>query len=60
MIIYHQSNVAGFAGAHTFWWPGQQLLQPERITVTTAPGLGQPFYIRDNYTMPSFLGMSQA
>lgn len=35
MIIYHQSNVAAFAGNYTFYWMGQPLLQ-SRISVTTA------------------------
>ena len=35
MIIYHQDNVAAFAGAHTWYW----LLNPllfQRISVTSA------------------------
>lgn len=27
MIIQHQDNVAGFAGAHTYWWLPQQILR---------------------------------
>ena len=27
MIIYHQNNVAGFAGNHVMYWPTQPLVQ---------------------------------
>lgn len=33
MIVYHQNNVAAFAGGHTNYWPGQ--LQ-QRVSITTA------------------------
>ncbi len=59
MIIYHQTHIAAFVGAHIHMWVGQPLFL-RIISVTTAPGVGQPFYIRDNYTMPPFLGMSQS
>jgi hypothetical protein len=35
MIIYHQSNIAAFAGNHVFYWIGQPFLHP-RITITSA------------------------
>jgi len=35
MIIYHQDNVAGFAGAHTYYWVGQPMFGG-RVSVTTA------------------------
>ena len=35
MIIRHQDNVAGFAGAHTYWWLPQQILRGV-IAVTAA------------------------
>lgn len=40
MIIYHQSNVAAFAGNHTTYWP----LNPiglSRISVTSAAPTGR-------------------
>lgn len=37
MIIYHQNNVAGFAGAHVWYWPVQPIVQPHiRISVAGA------------------------
>lgn len=56
MIIIHQDNVAAFAGAHIWYWPLNPLLN-RKISVTTAAVLGQPFYIRDTYTMPPYLGI---
>ena len=35
MIIYHQNNVAAFAGRHVWYWPLQALLHP-RVSVTSA------------------------
>ena len=35
MIIYHQKNVAAFAGAHTYWFLPHQILTSQ-ITVTSA------------------------
>jgi len=35
MIIYHQDNVAAFAGAHTYYWLPRQLILG-RVSVTSA------------------------
>ena len=56
MIIYHKNNVAAFVGSHTWYWPLNPITK-QRISVTTADVPGQPFYIRDNYTMPPYLGI---
>lgn len=36
MIIFHQDQVAAFAGAHTFYWPGQVLIQPDQVAAPPA------------------------
>lgn len=36
MIVYHQDNIAAFAGNHTFYWIGQPIIQSGRITLTSA------------------------
>ncbi len=56
MIIYHQNNVAAFVGAHTWYWSLNPITK-QRIAVTTAAVPGQPFYLRDTYTMPPYLGI---
>jgi len=56
MIIYHQRNVAAFVGAHRWIYAFNPIMN-QRITVTTAAVPGQPFYLRDNYTMPPYLGI---
>ncbi len=56
MIIYHQSNLAAFAGAHT-WFNSLQIIITQRITVTTAAVPGQPFYLREGGYIPSFVGL---
>ncbi len=39
MIIYHQNNVAAFAGNHVWYWPLQPLGQLfHRVGVTPAAG----------------------
>ena len=38
-------------------WRAQSGWGYSSITADTPPTGGQPFYIRDNYTMPPFLGM---
>ena len=38
----------------------QHLLDRYSGIAFASAAVGQPFYIRDNYTMPSFLGMSQS
>ena len=36
MIIYHQNNVAGFVGAHVWYWSLQPIVQLHvRISVTS-------------------------
>jgi hypothetical protein len=35
MIIYHQRNVAAFAGNHINWWLPQQLII-SRVSITSA------------------------
>lgn len=40
MIVYHQDNVAAFAGAHTHYWQFQPILQ-SRISATTAAAAGR-------------------
>ena len=37
MIIYHQRNIAAFAGNHIVYWIGQPLrIRQHRISVTSA------------------------
>lgn len=36
MIIYHQNNVAAFAGNHVYYWVGQPIIQAYRISATSA------------------------
>ena len=38
MIIYHQNNVAAFAGNHVVYWVGQPLLG-YRISDTSSAGI---------------------
>ena len=56
MIIYHKNHISAFTGAHTWYWSLNPLLM-QRISITTAAVPGQPFYLRDNYTMPPYLGI---
>jgi hypothetical protein len=47
MTIYHQNNIAAFAGNHIFYWVGQPLFH-QRISITSAaaPGGLFPFLSR--------------
>ena len=40
MIIWHQSNVAAFAGNHTYWFLPQQIITA-RVSKTTAAPTGR-------------------
>ncbi len=40
MIVYHQDNVAAFAGAHTHYFQFQPILQ-SRISATSAAAAGR-------------------
>jgi hypothetical protein len=35
MIVYHQRNVGGFAGAHVAYWLPNQLIE-RRVSITSA------------------------
>jgi len=42
MIIYHQNNVGGFAGAHTWYWQFQPVGQhQQRVSITSAAAANQ-------------------
>ena len=46
MIIYHQSNVAAFAGAHTYWFLPQQILAGRIADLSTTVEGGDWFRLR--------------
>jgi len=60
VIIPHQNNVAGFAGAHTYYWPLNPLLFQRigkaEVVVVVA---GQPFYLREGRYIPDFISIRQ-
>ena len=59
MIVYLQRHIAAFTGQVTYMAvPG--IAQQIVCIPAAAPAVGQPFYIRDSYTMPDFLGNQQS
>lgn len=59
-MIYWETHLAGFVGGHKYMGKSLSTIVQTFNVAGAAPPAGQPFYIRDNYTLPSFLGIAQS